>query len=198
MRDSCDLLASYLPRLARLLHLPDSPAGYADTGMTGALAHSPVPGNAGAFHASTGIHALARWWEAMLLYHHGGTSVWGRRGGSDANTLKALEAVVRLAAGADDDVLEDLARDLRRAEADAGAVPAIDEAERWRRLPGRACPFCGCWRLMVLLDARERPTSHVCCFGHDGGVPCRQTATAATDASGRPALRWASGLVEAA
>ena len=197
VRDACDLLAAYLPRLQRLLPDPDSPLGYAAPGTSGGLAHAPLPGNAAVLLAATGIHAVARWWEAMLLYHHGGTAVWGRRGGSDANTVGALEAIVRLAAAADDDTVAMLLADLSRAEADAGAVRAIDETPQWRYLRGRPCPHCGCWALKVLLDASGRPTGHVECFGHGpGGRPCRQAAAAGTDERGRPVLEWSDGTVE--
>lgn len=207
VRDLCDVLAAYLPRLAALLPEPDSPAGYADTGMTGALACSPVPGNAEAFFAATGIHGVARWWEAMLLYHKGASDIWNRRGGSDGNTLAALKHVVELAYGADDDTVGMLMRDLGRAEADAGAVPDIDEAQQWRHLRGRACPYCGrLATLKVLLDARDRPTGHVECFGgaRANGERCldrnglRPAATIGTDERGVPELAWDDGRRELA
>ena len=199
VRAACDQLAAYLPRLAALLPEPDAPAGYAATGMTGGLAHAPLPGNAPALLALTGIHGVARWWEAMLLYHLGAAAPWGRRGGTAGNTLEALESIVKLAGGADDDVLQMLLSDLGRAEADAGVLPAIDEVQRWRYLRGRRCPHsCGCYALKVLLDAAGRPTGHVECWG----VGCRDSdgrrpvAAIGTDERGVPGLLWADGSWE--
>ena len=199
VRDVCGQLAAYLPRLAALLPEPDAAAGYAATSMTGGLAHAPLPGNAPALLALTGIHAIARWWEAMLLYHLGAADPWGRRGGTAGNTLEALESIVRLAGGADDDVLQMLLSDLGRAEADAGVLPAIDEVQRWRYLRGRRCPHsCGCYTLKVLLDGAGGPTRHVECWG----VGCRDSegrrpvAEVRADELGRPVLAWADGLTE--
>jgi hypothetical protein len=77
-------------------------------------------------------------------------------------------------------------------------VDAIDEAQRWRPLPSRACPYCGCWFLRVLLDGAGRPTWHVechavrCCDGNG----LRPAAAMGTDDHGRPVLAWADGRVE--
>jgi hypothetical protein len=98
-----------------------------------------------------------------------------RRGGSAGNFLEALQAVVSLSGGLDEDgealaalVLERLAELARR-------VRAIDEAERWRYVQARACPRCGCFALKVLLDEAGRPGGRIECFGHhaESGAPCR-------------------------
>lgn len=196
VRDVCDQLAAYLPRLKALLPEPDAPAGYAATGMTGGLAHAPLPGNAPALLALMGIHGVARWWEAMLLYHLGAADPWGRRGGNAGNTLAALEAIVKLAGGADDDVLQMLLSDLGRAEADAGVLPAIDEAQRWRRIRNHPCPYCDCLYLEVLLGRDGQPASHIECHAA-ASIGCR-------DGNGRrPAatltingIQWADGRTE--
>ena len=40
-------------------------------------------------------------------------------------------------------------------------------------MPQRPCPYCGCFFLRVLEDARGQP-DRVECFGHrEDGVPCR-------------------------
>lgn len=197
----CDQLAAYLPRLEPLLAEPDHAVGYGDR-MTGRISAAPLPGNPAALLAVTGIHGLARWWEAVLLYHHGANDMWGRRGGSDGNTLQALQSIVRLAAGADRETVGLLLADLGRAEADAGSIAAIDETQQWRHLRGRKCPYCHrLATLKVLLDARRRPLNRVECHGG-----ARATGERCLDSNGmRPAatvayqeLRWADGLVEIA
>lgn len=70
----------------------------------------------------------------------------GVRGGSSANTSKALEAVCRLAEGVDDRSVQDCTRDvdrwIRRAQI---ALGQTEPPRRIPRLPGEkepACPFC--------------------------------------------------------
>ena len=196
VRAACGQLAAYLPRLAALLPEPDAPAGYAATAMTGGLAHAPLPGNAPALLALTGIHGIARWWEAMLLYHLGADSPWGRRGGTAGNTLAALESIVKLAGGADDDVLQMLLSDLGRAEQDAGVLPAIDEAQRWRRIRNHPCRYCGCFYLEVLLGRDNQPGVHIECHaaasvGCRDGNGRRPAATLTIDG-----IAWADGRTE--
>ena len=86
----------------------------------------------------------------------------------------------------------------------------LDEAERWRYVRGRACPYCHCYAaLRVLLDRAGNPTGHVECFAspvtRDGvTVRCadangdRPVLTLGTDAHGRPVLTGADGLTETA
>jgi hypothetical protein len=196
VREACDLLAEYIPRLAPLLPEPDSPAGYGTIGAKGALAHSPVPGNAQAFFAKTSIDGVARWWVAILLYHHGASGPWGRYGGSDDATIEALKAIAQLAAGADDGVIADLLRDLDRARDAAGALRAIDETRQWRRIRNHPCRYCGCFYLEVLLDQASHATTHVECHAA-ASVGCldgngrRPAATLTIDG-----IAWADGHTE--
>lgn len=90
------------------------------------------------------IHAGARELETNLRYRAAG--VVRSRGGSDSNTLAALDAVLSLAAGAGDGELRDAAR---RVEGWCWrARLALGQREPWLplpRLPGRPvarCPFC--------------------------------------------------------
>ena len=97
-----------------------------------------------------------------------------RRGGSPGNFLKALQEVVRLSGGLDEDGEALAALALERLNNLARAVACIDEAQRWRPVPQRPCPYCGCYFLRVLLDARGQPAGRVECFGHtQDGEPCR-------------------------
>jgi hypothetical protein len=155
--------------------------------------HSSPPWNAAAANVATGIHRAARRIEAGLR---------GRdtRGGSDRNTIAALESISRLAEAAppgDVDAAVEQLRDL----ADAGAaLPAVDEADAWRPLPRQPgqppprCPYCRSYSLRwlrgKLLVACRKPS----CRDGDGNRP-----VAAVDRStmldGAPALAWSDGLV---
>jgi len=206
VREACTLLASYLPRLERLAPEPDV-AAPAAPGMAARPPAAPLPGNAAALFALTSVHATARQLEGVLKYAAGARrgGPLAVRGGSDANTLAALDAIGALAEIADDDLYRLVIAELEQRLDEARSVAAIDEAQRWRHLRGRACPYCGCLvTLKVALDARGRPTGHVECFAGaraDGGRcldgnGLRPVAAMGTDERGRPVLAWADGRVE--
>jgi hypothetical protein len=198
VREACDLVAGYLPRLEELTPEPDI-AECAAPGMTARPPAAPVPGNPQAFYAYTAIGSSARWAEDLLLYAVGAAprDEDGRRGGSDANTIRVLTMVIpRLAAGAGDDTLGLLLRELGQRLDDARQVAGIDEARHWRALPKpRACPYCGCWFLKADMDAR--PVIIMChTVGCQDGNGLRPVATMGTDGSGVPELQWADGTAE--
>ena len=174
VREACDLLAGLMPRMR--LEAVRTPAEGAAPGMTGRPAAAPLPGNPPAFFAYTSISSSARWAEELLLYAVGASRRDERRGGSDANTIRVLtEVIPKLAAGLDgDEAYGMVLRELDQRVNEAQKVRAIDEAERWRPVPSRACPRCGCYFLKVLEDARGQPAGRVGCFGHlPSGEPCR-------------------------
>jgi hypothetical protein len=199
VREACTMLAGYMDVLERLVAEPTSAPG-GSPGMAPRAAETPEPWNAPAGRALLDGHEGARRLEAALRYavtgHPG-----ARRGGSPGNTSAALDAIPRLAAGLGRDAEAAAIRILDRWVNAARADPAIDEAQQWRHVRGRACPYCGCLvTLKVLLDAAGRPTGHVECFAvgcaDRNGV--RPVAAAGTDVHGRPALAWSDGLVETA
>ena len=174
VQEACDLLAALLPRLAAETAEPsaEGPA----PGMHARAAAAPVPGNPPAFFARTGIDATARQLEGILLYAAGARrpGPLSARGGGDGGTLKALKAITRLIARADDDLYRMVITELEQRLGEAQQVRAIDEAERWRPVPSRPCPHCRCYFLKVLEDARGQPAGRVGCFGHlPSGEPCR-------------------------
>jgi hypothetical protein len=173
VQEACDLLADILPRLARETAEPsaEGPA----PGMHARAAAAPLPGNAPAFYARTGIDATARQLEGVLKYAAGARrpGPLAVRGGSAANTLGALDAICGLIAVADDDLYRLVITELEQRLNEARQVRAIDEAERWRPVPSRACPY-RCFFLKVLIDSRGQPAGRVGCFGHlPSGEPCR-------------------------
>lgn len=196
VREACTLLAGYSPRLERLLAelTAEGPA----PGMHGRAAAAPVPGNPPAFFAYMSIWASARWAEELLLYAVGasGRDEGERTGGSDANTLRLLTRVIpKLAAGVDEDTSGLVLRELEQRVNDARCVRAIDEAQVWRPLPGRPCPYCGCCWLKADMDSRP---VIIACFAVDcaDGNGLRPVATMGTDDHGRPELAWADGRRE--
>lgn len=195
VREACTLLAGYLPVLERLLAEPS--AELAAPGMTPRAADAPEPWNAQAGRALMDSHEGVRRLEAALRYALNGHP-GQRRGCSPGNTDAAFDAIPKLAAGLSQDAEARAARILERWINEARAVRAIDEAQRWRALPQRRCPYCECWFLKVALDARGNATTRVECFGHlPSGAPCRAVAATGTDDHGRPVLAWPD-LTEAA
>lgn len=199
VREACDLLAGYMGTLELLVAEPATPDGPA--GITFRHAETPEPWHAPTGRALMDAHEGVRRLEAVLRYALNGHP-GQRRGGSTGNTMDALAVIPRLAAGLDEDAEASAARVLERWVNEARSVPAIDEAQQWRHLRGRACPYCKLrTTLKVLLDARRRPTDHVecraarsvCCFDANGRRP---VATISTDARGVPQLEWADGLIE--
>ena len=182
VRSNADQLAGYRDTLERLIGETSTP------GSTSAISprrpEPPLPGNAAAFGALMVIwEAVPRLEAALRLTVTGHPGA--RRGGSAGNFLDALHDIPRLAAGLDEDSEAAAARILDRLCNLARSIPDIDEAEQWRPLPSRACPYCGCWFLKVLLGATGQPDGRVQCFGHgEDGEPCRAA--------------WPGGLLEIA
>jgi hypothetical protein len=171
VRGNATLLAGYRVTLEELIAEPSTPSG--SVGMSPRPADAPMPGNAQAFGVLMVIVEAIPRLEASIrlaIAGHPGT----RRGGSARNVAEALEAVVSLSGGLDEDGETLAAMALERLANLARALPDIDEAQRWRSVPQRPCPYCGCFFLKVLLDARNQPAGRVECFGHTpDGVPCR-------------------------
>jgi hypothetical protein len=170
VRDGATRLAGYLPRLEDEIGEPSAPVGSAL--MAPRPADAPLPGNAQAFTALMVIWEAIPRLEARLRLEIAGHP-GPRRGGSAGNVLEALEAVVSLSGGMGADGEALAARALEKLADVARAVAGIDEAERWRRVPQRACPFCGCYFLQVLEDDRGEPSGRVECWGHTEAGPCR-------------------------
>jgi len=172
VQEACDLLSGYMGTLELLVAEP-SAAQNAAVGMSPRPADTPEPWDATVGRALMDGHEGVRRLEAVLRYTLNGHPGM-RRGGSSRNTIAALTAIPKLAAGLDEDVEDATIRMLTRWIIAAQAVAAIDEAERWRPVPSRACPYCRCYFLRVLEDARGQPAGRIGCFGHlESGEPCR-------------------------
>ena len=195
VQEACDLLAGYLPVLERLVAEPsaDGPA----PGMTARSADAPEPWNGPAGRALMDGHEGVRRLEAALKYMVAGHP-GARRGGSAGNTMAALAAIPRLAAGLPDGAGDATVRVLNRWIGEAEALAAIDKARKWRTLPRpRTCPYCGCWFLRADMDAR--PVTIVCFTVRcEDGNGLRPAATMGTDGHGVPVLMWADGRTEIA
>ena len=149
---------------------PSAPG--AGAGLAPRTAEPPLPGNAPAFTALMVIwEAVPRLEAAIRLETAGRPGL--RRGGSPGNVLAALQSITTASGGLDEDAEALVAYALEKLADLARRLPCIDEAQRWRPVPQRPCPYCGCYFLKVLEDARGQPAGRVECFGHTEAGPCR-------------------------
>ena len=110
----------------------------------GKVDFSQPPWHAPVANAIMDLHALSRQLESGLRSELG--LPLRKRGGSNANTVKAMHAIPRLCEGADDYSVRLCAKELGRWGSRAqGALNSKEQASRLPRQPGKpepACPWC--------------------------------------------------------
>lgn len=141
------------------------------SGFHGKVDHSQPPWHAPVANAIMDLHALAREMEAWLRLSQGLPR--RPRGGSSENTVRALNAVVRLSEGAADGTVRGHTRDLeswiRRARV---ALCEVEMPKQLPRAPGAGdpkCPFCGCHTLRMVPLAGEVFCINPGCPGDEDG-----------------------------
>jgi len=185
--EACAAIAERLPQAAALTAKPDTD-GSTGHGKPG----SRPPWNSAAANAALDAHEGLRRLEAVMRKAVTGHAL--RRGGSDANTLKAIEAIERLGAAMTADAAVQAARILDRWSLAIQQLPAIDEAERWQRVSGACCPYCG--HPMLRLSPRSGRVTCLrwgVCADRDGNHPQGQVDRSV---SGEPMVSWADGLFQ--
>ena len=183
----CADLTPWLPILAALITEPDS-----DGTVSRSKPSSRPPWNPAVANVVYDVHAAVRAVESRLRVAVTGTILV--RGGSDANTLKAIDAIPALAIAVDDELAQEATRTLNRLLTTILQLPAVDLEERPQRLQA-ACPFCQ--RPMLRLYARDgRLTclAYGSCFDADGRHPVGHMTIGAV--SGEPFIAWADGTIQ--
>jgi hypothetical protein len=185
--ESCTAIATWLPVAQALTTEPD---------ISGVTAHgapsSRPPWNSAAGNAAMDAHEGLRRLEAALrLAVTGRPGV--RRGGSDANTAAAIDAIENLGQAVTVQAMAAAARILDRWVRQIQELPAVDEAEPWRKVAA-ACPYCR----FPMLRVRPRSGEVTClrygaCSDGDGQHPVGRLDVSVL--SGDPLIRWADGLV---
>jgi hypothetical protein len=192
--DATSTLIELLDRLeAEIAEKRRNPHGGYGSGSGG---HPPLAWNAGVAMLLMEIHSGCRELEQDLKYQ-----VSGRirtRGGSDGNTVKALEGLPGLVAGVDHAGAVLVARRLESWAFRARLVLGDSEPfARFPRLPGQkapACPFCH-----TPDSLRYRPFSgqvrclRPTCRDSQGNRP--EGRIDVGDFSGDPLIAWASGEI---
>ena len=187
LADSCDAMARWLPIAQELIAEPD-----ADGTSGGGQPGTRPPWNGAAALAAMDAHEGVRRLEAALrLAVTGHTGP--RRGGSDANTIAAIAAIEKLA-----NAIGDRGRDIAAGLLDGWAqrireLPAVDDAEPWRRVPA-TCPYCG----VPMLRVQARAGKVTClrygaCRDSEGHHPIGHVHVSRL--TGDPLIRWNDGRV---
>jgi len=188
-------LKALLPRLKKLLPDPVADA------TKGSMQHHKVTGSPAPWHPEAGpvlltIHAGVRELEADLRYHVTGHTGAGR-GGSDGNTTAALDSIVRLAHGVDDEMARQAARRMNRWIEQARQIRDIGESEKWipihvpkGELPPE-CPHCRTFSIRVAQESGRVRCSNTACKDESGNQPRAHIEKNRVD--GSAVLVWADG-----
>lgn len=185
---SCAELAAWLPAAAALTARPDTD-GTAGSGQPG----SAPPWNTPAAYALTDAAEGLRRLEASMRRDVTGRT-GRRRGGSGANTMAALKAIEALGHGVPADDAAAAARIVGRWSRKIRELPAVDDAEPWRRISA-TCPYCG----FSMLRVQARSGRVAClrggcaCLDGDGRPPVGHLDV--SPLTGDPLIRWQDGLV---
>jgi hypothetical protein len=186
--DACAAITTWLPQAAVLTHQPDTD-GTSGHGKPG----SRPPWNQAAANAALDAHEGLRRLEASLRHAvtgHPGT----RRGGSDANTHQAIRAIENLGNAMTAKAAAEAARILDRWSLQIQQLAAIDEAERWQKVSGAACPYCH--HPMLRLSPRSGRVTCLrfgACWDGNGDHPQGQVDHSV---GGEPMVAWADGLCQ--
>jgi hypothetical protein len=187
--EQCADLRRLLPAAAAVLAEPDADG----TASRGGVPGTRPPWNAAAASALLDAHEGVRRLEASMrrdVTGHTGP----KRGGSDANTIAAIKAIEALAHAVGDDAAADAGRILERWSRRIRELPAVDESQPWRKMPGVQCPYCGFPMLWVQARAgRVACLRGGACLDGDGRHPIGRLDVSRL--TGDPLIQWADGLV---
>jgi hypothetical protein len=187
LADPCATLAAWLPIAQALITEPDT-----DGTTGGGKPGSKPPWNPSAAAAAMDAHEGVRRLEAaMRLEVTGHTGP--RRGGSDRNTIAAITAIEALSNAVSDATVARAARDLATLTRRIHELPAVDEAEPWRRIPA-PCPYCGFGMLRVApRSGQVTCLRYGACRDSEGHHPVGHMDVSRL--TGDPLIRWQDGLV---
>lgn len=121
---------------------------------------------------------------------------------TERDTLRALDAIPALAAGAGKDERDRAIRMINRVTTAIRQLPAIDSAPVWQRLqPGPdglppICPYCSNYSLAFAVQSGMIMCRFPGCTDDDGNVP--QASMEPGRYTGKPLLAWNDGKIQVA
>ena len=187
LHGSCLAISVLLPAARALTAEPDT------SGPSGRLPPSSrPPWNSATANAVMDAHEGLRRLEASLrlaVTGHPGP----RRGGSDTVTEAVIQAIEALSNAVSLKAADQAAQYITGLCRPILELPAIDQAERWRRVPAE-CPYCA----FKMLRVQPRAGTVTClrygvCRDSDGHHPIGHVYVSAF--TGDPRVHWNDGLV---
>lgn len=170
-------------------------------GVMASTARSAPPWNPAAAEITLDAHAGIRQRERELRREVTGQPMSYVRGGTDANTIKALVAIIALCSSATPGTVRETCRQFAAWTAAAQRLPAIDEVTRWTpiRRHGSSdvvlCPYCQTPSLRAAVIAGLVACFNPGCQGDsDGRQPLARLDY--SKINGDPVLAWRDGLVQ--
>ncbi len=189
------LVQELMPLLAMLWALVPTPGDAAPAGGSHHVTGSPAPWHPEAGPLLYTITEEARRLEASMRLQVAGR-LGERRGGSDANTIAALDAIVQLSYAVDDDGARRAATVVRRWVRSARQVVGLEgRPTRIPVPPGQpqpTCPYCATYSLRVLPHDRAVWCINGDCADRDGRRPRGRLDY---DPLGDPMIIWDDGRV---
>ena len=188
LAEACAAIAALLPEAFALAAEPDTD-GAAGTGQP----DSRPPWNQAAAAAAMDAHEGLRRLEAAMHLDVFG-KLPARRGGADDATAEAIKAIENLGHAVTAHAMAQAARILDRWSRQIQELPAIDEAEPWRRVEGVTCPYCQ--HPMLRVRPRQGVVTclrHGACRDENGRHPVGHIDIG--QLAGAPVVRWNDGLV---
>lgn len=210
LAQACQDLAGWLAIAETLAAIPDVAPSARPAGKPG----TRLPGNVAALCAVMDAHAGVRAMEDGWRLQVTGTAQ--ARGGSDANTLAALESIPVLAGAVPEEHQDrydpkgkrlpcrcphcEAGKTLTRWALIIQQLPAIDTAPRWIPIrPGPdglppKCPWCETFSLRLCVEFGRVQCWFPGCEDDDGRRPSAQLEISRL--SGQPVLAWGTGYVQ--
>ena len=181
-------LSQLLPETAALIAHPDSAPGGGSHRKPGS---KPPWNNAVATVLFDALETIRRL-EQEIRSDLAGRHVPPR---PHAVTGETLASISRLAHAIPAELQDDAARQLAHHVTAILQLPAIDREERWRKIAGAPCPYCGLAMLLAAPQSgRVTCLRHGTCFDSNGNHP-RGVMTIG-QASGQPMIAWADGVIQ--
>lgn len=163
---------------------------------------SAPPWNPAVANAVLDAHAAIRQAEADLQMAVTGRPRVTPRAATERDTLKALNSIPGLAAGAGTYIRDLVIRKLNHVTTSIRQLPAIDDAPVWQRLrPGRdgmppICQYCKNYTLAVAVQSGMIQCRFPGCTDRDGNPP--QARMVIGEYTGQRMVAWADGTVQVA
>ncbi len=195
LSEACEDLGAWLAIAETLIAEPD----ITPTTRSSGKPTSRPPWNAAVAYAITDAHAGVREIEREFRIEITGRHRWPR-GGSDSNTVGAMEAITAMSSVVSRDRAKRAARSLIHWADVIRQLPAVDDKPRWERIRAGpdglppTCPHCGTFSLRVAIESGVIQCWFPSCTDSNGNRPAAHLDI--NRVNGEPVLLWSDGSVQ--